>query len=101
MRLNRRSLLRYSALAGASLALPGALRAQEGESIFDMFSNNRVLRDADQGGNTMAAEALVAAHLRGEPNNAEAAALLSRSLAARGERDRATLLLDHAHARGG
>lgn len=60
MRLNRRSLLRYSALAGASLALPGALRAQEGESIFDMFSHNRVLREADQGGNTMAAEALVA-----------------------------------------
>jgi murein L,D-transpeptidase YcbB/YkuD len=42
------------------LALPGALRAQEGESIFDMFSHNRVLREADQGGNTMAAEALVA-----------------------------------------
>jgi murein L,D-transpeptidase YcbB/YkuD len=60
MRLNRRSLLRYSALAGASLALPGALRAQESQSVFDMFSQNRVLREADQGGNTMAAEALVA-----------------------------------------
>ena len=60
MRLNRRSLLRYSALAGASLALPGALRAQEGESLFDMFDRNRVLREADQGGNTSAAEALIA-----------------------------------------
>ena len=60
MRLNRRSLLRYTALAGATMALPTALRAQEGESIFDMFDRNRVLRDADQGGNTMAAEALIA-----------------------------------------
>ena len=42
------------------MALPTALRAQESQSIFDMFSHNRVLREADQGGNTMAAEALVA-----------------------------------------
>ena len=47
-------------MAGASLALPTALRAQEGESIFDMFDRNRVLREADQGGNTSAAEALIA-----------------------------------------
>jgi len=47
-------------MAGASLALPTALRAQEGESIFDLFGRNRVLRDADKGGNTMAAEALIA-----------------------------------------
>jgi murein L,D-transpeptidase YcbB/YkuD len=47
-------------MAGASLALPTALRAQEGESIFDLFDRNRVLRDADKGGNTMAAEALIA-----------------------------------------
>ena len=47
-------------MAGASVALPGALRAQEGESIFDLFDRNRVLRDADKGGNTMAAEALIA-----------------------------------------
>ena len=60
MRLNRRSLLRYTALAGASVALPTALRAQEGESIFDMFARSRVLRDADKGGNTTAAEALIA-----------------------------------------
>ena len=60
MRLNRRSLLRYTALAGASLALPTVLRAQEDGSIFDLFNRNRVLRDADQGGNTMAAEALIA-----------------------------------------
>jgi len=60
MRLNRRNLLRYSALAGASLALPSALRAQEGDSIFDMFGKNRVLREADQGGNTTAAQNLIA-----------------------------------------
>ena len=47
-------------MAGASLALPTALRAQEGESLFDMFDHNRVLREADQGGNTSAAEALIA-----------------------------------------
>ena len=47
-------------MAGASLALPTALRAQEGESIFDMFDRNRVLREVDQGGNTSAAEALIA-----------------------------------------
>ena len=63
MRLNRRSLLRYTALAGASVALPTALRAQEGESIFDMFSRNRVLRDVDQSGNTTAAEALIATNV--------------------------------------
>lgn len=48
------------AIAGATAALPAAARAQEGESIWDMFDRNRVLRDADQGGNTMAAEALIA-----------------------------------------
>jgi murein L,D-transpeptidase YcbB/YkuD len=47
-------------MAGASLALPTTLRAQEGESLFDMFDHNRVLREADQGGNTSAAEALIA-----------------------------------------
>ncbi|MBU1304711.1 MAG: peptidoglycan-binding protein [Alphaproteobacteria bacterium] len=36
------------------------LRAQENDSIFDLFERNRVLRDADQGGNTSAAEALIA-----------------------------------------
>lgn len=47
-------------MAGASMALPTALRAQEGESVFDMFERNRVLRDVDKGGNTSAAEALIA-----------------------------------------
>ena len=47
-------------MAGASFALPTALRAQQGESLFDMFDHNRVLREADQGGNTSAAEALIA-----------------------------------------
>lgn len=60
MRLNRRSLLRYTALAGASVALPTALRAQDSGSIWDMFDRNRVLREADTNGNSMNAEALVA-----------------------------------------
>lgn len=47
-------------MAGASMALPTALRAQEGESLFDMFERNRVLNDVDKGGNTSAAEALIA-----------------------------------------
>jgi murein L,D-transpeptidase YcbB/YkuD len=47
------------AVAGATVAMPTFARAQ-GESIFDMFARNRVLREADQGGNTSAAEALVA-----------------------------------------
>lgn len=48
------------AVAGATAALPAVARGQEGESIFDMFGGNRVLRDTDQGGNTMAAEAIIA-----------------------------------------
>src|SRR5690606_8457634 len=59
MRLNRRSLLRTLAVAGAGVAMPSIIRAQEGESVWDMFARNRVLRDADQGGNTAAAEALI------------------------------------------
>ena len=48
------------AMVGVSAALPSVVRAQEGESIFDMFARSRVLRDADRGGNTAAAEALIA-----------------------------------------
>jgi Uncharacterized protein conserved in bacteria len=40
--------------------MPAAWAQQEGESILDMFSRNRVLRDTDRGGNTAAAEALIA-----------------------------------------
>lgn len=61
----------------------------------------RMAAALEAAGDPAAAEALVAAHLAGEPNNAEAAALLSRSVAARGERTRAKLLADHARARGG
>jgi murein L,D-transpeptidase YcbB/YkuD len=46
------------ALAGASAALPMGARADE--SIWDMFARNRVLREVDQGGNTAAAQALIA-----------------------------------------
>lgn len=60
MRLNRRSLLRYSAIAGASIALPGALRAQDSNPLSEIFGNNRVLREADQTLNTDAAQSLIA-----------------------------------------
>jgi murein L,D-transpeptidase YcbB/YkuD len=59
MRLNRRKFIKSLALAGASAVLPPAM-AQEGESIWDMMARNRVLRDVDQGGNTAAANALIA-----------------------------------------
>ena len=48
------------AVVGATAAMPSLVRAQEGDSIWDMFARNRVLREADQGGNTTAAEALIA-----------------------------------------
>ena len=60
MRLTRRNLLQSVAFAGASLAIPAIARAEDGGSIWDMFSRNRVLRDVDQSGNTAAAEALIA-----------------------------------------
>ena len=60
MRLNRRNLLRYSAIAGASLALPSALRAQDSNPLTQIFGNNRVLREADQTLNTDAAQSLIA-----------------------------------------
>ena len=40
--------------------MPAIARAEDGGSIWDMFSRNRVLRDVDQSGNTAAAEALIA-----------------------------------------
>lgn len=46
------------AVAGATAALPAVARGQE--SVFDLFDHNRVMREADQGGNTQAAEAIVA-----------------------------------------
>jgi murein L,D-transpeptidase YcbB/YkuD len=58
MRLNRRSLLRYTAMAGASLAMPAIVRGQE--SVFDMMNRGNVLRNVDKDGNTAAAEALIA-----------------------------------------
>lgn len=60
MRLNRRSFLQTVAIAGASTALlPTLARAQESESIWDMFARDRVLRDVDQGSATAAAQALI------------------------------------------
>lgn len=52
-------------------------------------------------GQAVAAEALVAEHFAGEPGNAEAAALLARSHAVRGDAARAGSLWAYARARGG
>jgi predicted Zn-dependent protease len=52
-------------------------------------------------GNPAAAEQLVADFLAGEPNNADAATLLARRYAARGDRKRADLLAVHAATHGG
>ncbi|MFC3703156.1 murein L,D-transpeptidase [Devosia honganensis] len=57
--MNRRKFIGSLALMGASAALPAA-RAQDGSSLFDMFSRDRVLRDTDRSGNTAAAAALIA-----------------------------------------
>lgn len=51
-------------------------------------------------GDSLAAERLFAAHLAGDPANAEAAALLARSVYLRGDFARAGALLDHAFANG-
>lgn len=59
MRLTRRNFMRTAAFAGASAAIPAAF-GQEGDSIWDMMARNRVLQNVDQGGNTAAAEALIA-----------------------------------------
>lgn len=59
MQFNRRNLLRGFALLGASTALPASLRAEEGDSIWDMFARNRVLRSTDTGSNTAQAQALI------------------------------------------
>lgn len=52
-------------------------------------------------GNQAAAEQLLASHLAGDPNNAEASAELAPMAAARGDWARAALLLDHALDHGG
>lgn len=59
MRLTRRNLLRGAAVVGAAAALPSALRAEEGDTIWDMFARNRVLRNTDTGSNTAQAQALI------------------------------------------
>ena len=51
-------MLRYTALAGASLAMPAVVRGQE--SIFDMVNRGNVLRNVDKDSNTAAAQALIA-----------------------------------------
>ena len=61
----------------------------------------RMAAALEASGNAGAAEALVTAHLAGEPNNAEAAAMLARRFAASGDRRHADALLKHARNHGG
>ena len=51
-------------------------------------------------GDARGAEALIVSHLAGEPNNAEAAVMLARRFAARGDAARADTLHKHAHSHG-
>lgn len=44
---------------GAVLAMPAMARAEEGDSVWDMFNHNRVMRNADPAANTATALSLV------------------------------------------
>jgi murein L,D-transpeptidase YcbB/YkuD len=57
MRLTRRNLLSSAAGLGAALAMPAIVRAQD--SVFDIFSHNRLMRETDKDGNTATAKSLV------------------------------------------
>lgn len=48
------------AMLGAASALPSFVRAEESDSLWDMFARNRVLRSTDIGSNTEAAKAVIA-----------------------------------------
>jgi tetratricopeptide (TPR) repeat protein len=61
----------------------------------------RMAAALEASGDVKEAEALVAAHLAGEPNNAEAAQMLARRFTARGEVGRAQALSMHARSHGG
>ncbi len=50
---SRRQVIQGMTMLGATLAVPAAARAQD--SIFDTFARNRVLRNTDREGNTVAA----------------------------------------------
>lgn len=47
------------ATLGAALAMPAVVRAQENDSIWDMLTHNRVMRDVDRDGNTATALSLI------------------------------------------
>lgn len=61
----------------------------------------RIAAALERLGDLRGAEGIVAAHLVGEPQNAEAAGLLARRAAAAGDTGRARLLAAHAAAHGG
>jgi tetratricopeptide (TPR) repeat protein len=61
----------------------------------------RMAAALEASGDASAAEQLTAAYLAGEPGNAEAAAILARRMAARGDGPRADALMKHAALHGG
>lgn len=59
MRLNRRRLLTSMATLGAAaLAMPAIVRAED-ESVWDLLTHNRNMKNVDQDGNTATANSLV------------------------------------------
>jgi tetratricopeptide (TPR) repeat protein len=61
----------------------------------------RMAAALEASGDARRAEELIVAHLAGEPNNAEAAAMLARRFATRGDEARAEALRKHAGSHGG
>jgi murein L,D-transpeptidase YcbB/YkuD len=52
MLMNRRELLTSIAALGAAMTLPDVARAEDGDSIIDILTRNRLLRDTDRSGNS-------------------------------------------------
>ena len=59
MRLNRRKLLTSTAALGISLGTQTISRAEESDTVWDIFGKNRTVRNADIDGNTATARSLV------------------------------------------
>lgn len=59
MRISRRKLLTSAAALGVALGASAVSRAQEGDTVWDVFGKNRTVRNADIEGNTASAKSLV------------------------------------------
>ncbi|MGX7925958.1 tetratricopeptide repeat protein [Tsuneonella sp. HG094] len=94
------------ALAGDAALAAGDNRAALGyyrkaASVRRSWSlTQRIVAARDRIGDSTAATALLADHLRGEPNNADASATLGRRLMDDGDDLRGRALVDHAWSRG-